>query len=548
MNHYPSIAYICLEFGLEDTIKTYAGGLGILAGDTIKTAADLHLPFIGISLLYKNGYFKQSVDEQGNQSAENDVWDWSKILHKEIDSLKIVIGQQILYVHVWSYQIKGQQGSVPLYFIDTDHPDNPEEFRKVSDRLYAPDHHIRLLQQLVIGYGAIQVYERLTKTLPEIIHINESHAAYSIVYLLKKLNEEDVKNRFVFTTHTPVTAGHSKHNVEELTGLLGTDLTYIDTTLTKDGVLNLSELAIFYSKYTNAVSYMHREVTKHMFPESHVEAITNGVHPQTWVSHAMQKVFDQHIPEWRIDTDHLRKSLIIPDEEIDKAHKISKNELCYYIDTYRHKKLDPTIFTIGFARRFAEYKRNDLIFTDYNRLNEIGKKYGSLQLVFSGKAHPNDTKGQEYIRNIVNIAHEKFDYLNVVYIPNYGIEISKLLVSGVDLWLNNPVVPMEASGTSGMKASMNGIPNLSTIDGWWKEGSFEGLTGWNIGGSCEGEDCSKEEIEQMYDKLENHILPIYYEDKQHWINIQKHCIAMNGSYFHTKRMMEEYLLKGYLQG
>jgi len=548
MSHYPKIAYICLEFGINDDIKTYAGGLGILAGDTIKTAADLNLPFVGISLLYKNGYFKQIVDEEGNQTTLDDTWDWRSILLPVIDEMEVTVGDITLKISVLKAIIEGQNGSVPLYYINLDHPENPPEYRAISDRLYPQDQEVKRLQQIVIGYSSLQVYRRVVGEDPEIIHINESHAAYSILHLLQSMSKKEVRERFVFTTHTPVTAGHEKHLIEDVRHILGDDLDLLDSDLTSDGVLNLSEISIFYSKYTNAVSKKHKEVTEEMFPGAPVASITNGVHPQSWISHNFQELFDKHLPDWRSDPAHLRKALVIPDNEISGAHGKSKDELHYYIDKRCGIKLDNTKLTIGFARRSAYYKRNDLIFTDYERLNAIGEKFGMIQLVFAGKAHPNDKVGQSYIKKIIEYSKMECDFLNVVYIPDYGMEVSKLLVAGVDVWLNTPIVPMEASGTSGMKAAMNGVPSFSTIDGWWKEGSFEHLTGWNIGNGCEGSDCSEHDIEDLYSKLENVLLPTFHDNPSQWLNIQKHAIALNGSYFNTKRMMEEYLNTAYLRG
>lgn len=547
MKTKPSIAYICMEFGIDDSIISYSGGLGILAGDTIKSASDMGLDFVGISLLYKNGYFKQIIDENGNQISIEDSWDYAHQLTLIHSNLETTIGSIPTKFNVWQKQIKGIMSHSTLLFLDFDIEGNTPEIRAISNRLYPEDKHINLLQHLAIGYASLDVYKVVKGELPQIVHINESHSAFCTIRMLKEMSAEEVKNRLVFTTHTPVDAGHVRYTIHEIQSIIGDDIALIDTSLRVGNQINLSELALFYAKIANAVSKKHREISQTMFPNNKIEYITNGVHHLTWASTGTSALFDRYISDWRLSPSHLRQALIIPEEEILETHNQNKKALKDFIQKETGVELDTSVFTIGFARRSAFYKRNDMIFSNVERLNRIAQSVGGMQFVFAGKAHPQDRDGQNYIKNIYAISKQCNNLIRVLYIPNYSISLSQLLVSGVDLWLNNPIVPLEASGTSGMKASLNGIPNLSTFDGWWREGAYEDRTGWTIGGGCEGELCYPIELEEMYSKLESKILPLYYNDKQKWASIMKQCIALNASYFNSQRMLEEYIIRAYLK-
>lgn len=382
----------------------------------------------------------------------------------------------------------------------------------------------------------------------DVYHLNESHAGFGILPLLQKMEAGEVRKRVCFTTHTPVPAGHQKFDMNLVEPELGYLAKYIPGDLVTDGILEMTELCLRYSEFANGVSQKHKYVSQNMFPEFPIEYVTNGIHHLTWLSDHLAEIFDAKLPGWRQNPEHLRMARNLPSEEILQAHAKAKKDMTNFLNQRYHVELSDKVFTIGFARRAAYYKRANLIFQDKKRLEDIAGKFGGIQLIFSGKAHPADTLGQEFIREISELAKTTAESLKVVYIPDYGMELSKHLVGGVDVWLNNPIVPMEASGTSGMKASLNGIPNISTLDGWWLEGWVENVTGWAIGAGCEGEICEPKEVEDLYGILENTVLPTYHGDSQAWANIQKHCIAENGSFFTTHRMLQEYLVKGYLGG
>ncbi|GAB4146232.1 MAG: alpha-glucan family phosphorylase [Patescibacteria group bacterium] len=540
------IAYFCLEIALESSMKTYAGGLGVLAGDTLKSAADLGIEMVGLTLLYKQGYFKQIIDTEGNQKVEPDFWKYDQTLQLTNAPIQLELGFGKIWVQVWKYNIKGLQSNVPVYLLDVDLPQNDEAIRQLSYKLYGSDRHIRLRQEILLGIGGVNILQKLSYEFDQ-YHLNESHAAFTALPLIQNFGLKNAKTKLTFTTHTPVPAGHEHFDIEILKKELGDYFELIPNELIQGSnvSLNMSKLCFEVSHFANAVSKRHAQVTQEMFPNQQITYVTNGVHHNSWVSEPVAAVLDKYIPDWREEPSRLRMADIIPHQEVLKAHCQSKLELMQFLSNYAVDKIDPEIFTIGFARRAVGYKRSNLIFNDRDRLNRIASKHGKLQLIFSGKAYPGDSDAERVVEEIYQISKDMGDSLMVVYVPDYNIEISKKLVSGVDLWLNNPIVPQEASGTSGMKASLNGVPNFSTLDGWWVEGCVEGVTGWSVGDGCVGPECVKVELEDMYHKLEDIILPMYYNDKTAWAHIQRNCIGLNGSYFNTHRMLQEYILKAY---
>jgi glycogen phosphorylase len=544
-----NIAYLCLEIGLEADMKTYAGGLGILAGDTLKSAADLGIPMIGVTLLYKNGYFKQDIDSKGVQLASPDIWDWENKLKPTNYDFKLELENNDINIKVWKYELGGLQSNVPIYFLDADLDLNNDNIREVSQNLYTSQELTRFYQELILGVGGVKFLELLEKEDTEIkitkYHLNESHAGLAILPLLGSYTKAEVREKIVFTTHTPIVTGHKIYELSFLEKHLGQYFEHIPKELYRENGVNMTELCLEFSGFSNGVSKKHAVVTHEMFDEYKIEHITNGVHHLTWLNPSLTEFFDKNIPDWRLDLSKLRVVSSLFETEIHTAIDKGKARLLNFLNQKYQYEFDTEVFTIGFARRAANYKRASLIFQDKARLDKIAQKYGKLQLIFAGKAYPTDELGKEFIKEIYDISQDFTDSLYVAYIPNYDIELGKILTGGVDLWLNNPVVPQEASGTSGMKASLNGIPSLSTMDGWWLEGAVEGVTGWSVGQGEETEESELKIATDIYDKLENTILPIFYQDKQAWSQIQKNCIAINGSYFNTHRMLQEYVLKAY---
>jgi starch phosphorylase len=554
-----TVAYFSMEICLEQAIPTYSGGLGVLAGDTLRSAADLSVPMVGITLLHRKGYFEQHIDEEGHQSEQPVVWNPEDVLDSVDVRASVQIDGRKVHLRAWKYVVRGHSGyEVPVYLLDTQLPENDEADRGLTDYLYGGDSHYRLCQEIVLGMGGAAVLRALGYTGHLHYHLNEGHSALLTLCLLEwqldgrnpfELDEADleaVRRHCVFTTHTPVPAGHDKFPIEMVRAVLSDyHLALLEAArCIGDGTLNMTLLALRVARFVNGVAMRHREVSQGMFPNFPIDAITNGVHAMTWTSRPFQALFDKRIPEWRTDNLYLRYAVGIPLEEIREAHKVAKKAMIDAITPRTGRVLDPNVFTIGFARRATPYKRADLIFTNPERLAQLATSVGPIQIVFGGKAHPNDAGGKELIRRIHEAAAGLADQITVVYVENYEMEIAARMVAGVDLWLNNPMKPLEASGTSGMKAALNGVPSLSVLDGWWIEGHVEGVTGWSIGGMETEADQSKDASE-IYIKLERVILPIFYGLPYAYAEVMRSAIAINGSFFNTQRMVEQYVRNAY---
>ena len=552
------IAYFSMEICVDARIPTYSGGLGILAGDMIRSSADLEVSLVGVTLLYKKGYLHQKVGKEGIQQELPEEWNPQDYMQLLPNKILIEIEGRKVWVQAWLFFIKGLDSyCVPVFFLDTDLPENSVYDRSLSDFLYGGDKRYRLAQEIVLGIGGVRMLRELGFNNISKYHMNEGHASLLTLELLNHYNHQEekwsnktiekVKNLCIFTTHTPVPAGMDQFSYELVEKVLGRLIP--DPLLKELGGeerLNMTALALNLSHYVNGVAKRHGAVSQEMFPGYHIDSITNGVHSATWVCPHFQKLYDRYIPGWRNDSFSLRYALSIPDEEVWQTHQEAKKILIDSIFQETGVQLDPEVLTIGFARRATAYKRADLIFYDINRLVDISRKYGKIQLVFSGKAHPEDWSGKELIRKIVQVSQQLRGQIEVVYLENYNINLAKQMVSGVDLWLNTPKKPQEASGTSGMKAAHNGNPSLSILDGWWIEGCIEGFTGWSIGSAPDIESSDQEEAASLYDKLQNIVIPIYYKNRGKWINIMRHCIAMNASFFNTHRMVLQYGLNAYL--
>ena len=554
-----TVAYFSMEICLEQAIPTYSGGLGILAGDTLRSAADLSVPMLGITLLHRKGYFEQHIDDEGRQWEQPVVWNPEDFLEPVDVQASVQIDGRKVHLRTWKYLVRGHSGyEVPVYLLDTQLPENDEADRGLTDYLYGGDAHYRLCQEIVLGMGGAAVLRALGYTGNLHYHLNEGHSALLTLCLLEwqldgrnpfELDEADleaVRRRCVFTTHTPVPAGHDKFPIEMVRSVLSDyHLALLEAArCIGDGTLNMTLLALRVARFVNGVAMRHREVSQGMFPNFPIDAITNGVHAMTWTSPPLQALFDRRIPEWRTDNLYLRYAVGIPLEEIRGAHALAKKAMIDAIVPRTGRTLDPNVFTIGFARRATPYKRADLIFTDPARLAQLANNVGPIQIVFGGKAHPNDAGGKELILRIHEAAAGLADQITIVYVENYEMAIAARIVAGVDLWLNNPMKPLEASGTSGMKAALNGVPSLSVLDGWWIEGHVEGVTGWSIGGMETEADQSKDAGE-IYIKLERVILPIFYGLPYAYAEVMRSAIAINGSFFNTQRMVEQYVRNAY---
>lgn len=557
------VAYFSMEICLEQSIPTYSGGLGVLAGDTLRSAADLNVPMVAVTLLHRKGYFRQRLDREGRQTEEPVAWRPEDVLEPLDARTTLSIEGRTVHVRAWRYLVHGLNGhTIPVHLLDTDLPENSEWDRTLTDTLYGGDSRYRLCQEVVLGMGGASILYALGHEAGLQFHINEGHAALLILTLLERqmagreqlavtdADIDSVRRQCIFTTHTPVPAGHDRFPEDQVRAVLGdarTDLLRAAHCCDDGGEswLNMTRLALRFSHYVNGVAMRHREVSQGMFPNYPVDSITNGVHALTWTSRSFRELFDNRVPEWRRDNLYLRYVVDTPLEEIRAAHALSKRALLDEVARRTGTELDPQVMTIGFARRATPYKRADLIFSDLDRLRAIASGAGSLQIVFAGKAHPRDEGGKELIRHIFHAARELGGSVRVVYLENYEMDLSALLTSGVDLWLNNPMKPLEASGTSGMKAALNGVPSLSVLDGWWVEGHVEGITGWSIGGRAATETDSAAEANDMYVKLERVILPLFYGLPAAYAQVMRYAIALNGSFFNTQRMVEQYVRNAY---
>lgn len=554
-----SIAYFSMEIGINPEMHTYSGGLGILAGDTLKSAADLRIPVIGITLIHRMGYFRQELDPFGRQIEHPDPWEIEKYLKRINKKVNVLIEGKPIYITGWLYVIESTTGGkVPIIFLDTDVPENDPESRNLTHFLYGGDLAYRLKQEIILGIGGVRMLEELGFDIRK-YHMNEGHSSLLTLELLNKFKRpleevwseelvwdvERVKNLCVFTTHTPVEAGHDRFPYEMVQKILGEHVPmWLLKKLAGDGMLNMTLLGFNLSEYINGVSKKHEEVSERMFPGYEIHAITNGVHPYTWVSEPFKNLYNKYLPGWANEPEIFVRAWRIPQEEVWDAHLQAKKTLIDYVNRLTGANLSYDTFTIGFARRATPYKRADLLMSDPDRLAIIGE--GRVQIIYAGKAHPRDEGGKQLIKRIFDIKERLKDRVKIVYLPNYDMSMAMKLVSGVDIWLNNPLKPYEASGTSGMKATHNGVPNFSVLDGWWIEGWIEAYTGWAIGTTEETSD-PKRDAEDLYYKLSNEILPLFYEKRDIWIKIMKNAIALNAYYFNTHRMVRFYVTEAYIR-
>jgi len=562
MSDERKIAYFSMEVGLKSDMPTYSGGLGVLAGDTIRSAAELNVPMVAVTLLHRQGYFYQKLGRDGTQTEEPAHWVVEDFLQPLEPRVAVNLEGREVKLRAWKFEVPGfGKDGVPVYFLDANLSENREWDRTLTDHLYGGDTYYRLCQEIILGIGGVRMLRALGHDKVDRFHMNEGHAAFLTLELLQEqcrgagrdsVSAEDidaVRKKCVFTTHTPVPAGHDAFPMEVVQSVLGNHLgLQAGNLILHEDALNMTHLALTLSHYINGVAKKHGEVSSHIYAPYRIDSITNGVHAATWTSGPFQALFDKFIPGWRQDSFSLRYALSIPAEEIWQAHLDAKRQLIHCVNQQTNAGMDIETLTLGFARRAAGYKRADLLLRDVNRLKEIHSQRGPFQIIYAGKAHPKDQGGKDLIRRVFGAIEALKDAVRVVYIENYDIELAKLITSGVDVWVNTPLPPMEASGTSGMKAALNGVPSFSVLDGWWIEGCIEGRTGWSIGQDArdtEAQRDNEQDATALYDKLEKTIIPLFYNQQGQFRDMMSHCIALNGSFFNTQRMVQQYVLKAY---
>ena len=549
-----TIGYLSMEIGLDASIPTYAGGLGVLAGDTVRAAADLGLTFVAATLLYRDGYFTQRIDSSGRQTEVPTRWRPEDSM-VQVDALVSVpvFGRRV-YIRAWRRIVRGVHGhEVLVYFLDTDFDLNHPDDRKITASLYASGSERRLAQEIVLGIGARRMLRAIGHEI-DLFHLNEGHASLLAVELLseqicvKNSNTIDasmieaVRNRCIFTTHTPIPGGHDQFPLAMARAAVGDHPIFNRPDLcAQDGNFHTTRMLINLCGRVNGVSRRHAEVTRAMFPGAAITSVTNGVHTAYWTSPPLARLYDRACPGWRADPSDLHHVLAVSDADMLAAHAEAKQDMVAHVRRVTGVAFDPRRLTLAFARRQTEYKRPAMLLSDPARLAEIGKAAGGLQIVYSGKAHPGDGIGRDIIRGIHETAARMGDAVRVVFLPDYDMDQARIIVAGVDVWVNTPRPPIEASGTSGMKAAANGVPSLSSRDGWWLEGCVDGVTGWFFGGEGTSDDA---DARDLYTVLEKRVAPLY-RDPAGFATVMKHAVALNGPQFSAHRMIAEYASRLY---
>jgi starch phosphorylase len=540
-----------MEIALSNDVHTYSGGLGVLAGDTLRSSADLKLPLVGVTLLSSKGYFKQELTADGRQIEHEDPWNPSKELKLLPAEVKVQIQSRDVSIRAWLYNVISQTGGVvPVYFLDTNLNGNNAEDREITSFLYGGDERYRLKQEIVLGIGGVRILEKLGLEV-RTYHMNEGHSGLLALELLRKFGGDidNVRDVCVFTTHTPIEAGQDKFSYELVREVMSED-TPFDVLKSLGGYerLNMTLLALNLSNYVNGVAKRHQQSSREMFPGYEIQSITNGIHSYTWTCESFRRLYDKYLPGWANEPSLLVRVDIIPLEEIWQAHLEAKKLLIDYVNKATNVGMNYNALTIGFARRATEYKRATLLFSDLEKLRKINRK-GPIQIILAGKAHPKDISGKKLIQQIFSFIERLRDEIKIVYLENYNMNAAAMLVAGVDVWLNTPLPPQEASGTSGMKAAHNGVLNFSVLDGWWIEGWMENETGWAIGPPPKEpvsiEELQTRELDDLYNKLEYVIAPMFTE-RDEWVRTMKNSIEKLAHYFNSHRMMRRYITDAYL--
>ena len=558
--HEPRVAYFTMEIALDNDIPTYSGGLGVLAGDTIRSAVDLQLPMVVVTLASRMGYFRQEIDAKGHQVEHPEPWDPSKIAKRLDAMIAVTIEGRSVWIGGWLYEMNGDRhGKQPVILLDTDFDQNGDEDRRLTHHLYGGDAAYRLKQEIVLGIGGVLMLQALGFEVRQ-YHLNEGHSALLAIELLHRyaFPAEDlrpgeqlydiprIREMCNFTTHTPVEAGQDRFDYDLVRRILG-DVVEPATLrhLGGEDAMNMTRIALNLSEFVNGVAKAHARVSRALFPGYVVHAITNGIHPRTWACPSFTGLYDRHVPGWCHQPELLvRADCCIPRQEVWDAHQVAKRALIRQVKGLTSVDLDLELPIIGFARRMTAYKRPDLLFTDIGRLASLSQRH-PFQIVLAGKAHPRDEPGKRLIEQLHQHMRELKGRITIAYLPNYDMDIALSMVSGSDIWLNTPLRPMEASGTSGMKAAYNGVPSLSVLDGWWIEGCIEGITGWAIGDS--GENANGSDANALYDKLERTVLPLYHENRDGWIAVMMGAISKNAPIFNSHHMMRRYATEAYIR-
>jgi starch phosphorylase len=554
------IAYFSMEIAIRAEMHTYSGGLGVLAGDTARACADLEMPAVFITLISRAGYFRQEIAADGNQIEQPDLWEPSKWCAPLDAMVAVEIEGRHVWIRPWLYILKGPYGhNVPILLLDTDLDQNSDEDRNLTHFLYGDGETYRLKQEIVLGLGGFRLLRALGFDI-HTYHLNEGHAALLALELLNRYRippEEvepgesifelaEVRERCAFTTHTPVEAGHDQFSYDLFERLMPNFVVLSELKrLAGHDRLNMTQLALNLAGYINGVARRHAQTSEHLFPGHDIHAITNGIHVQQWAHDAFARLYQDNFPHWCHEPEILIRTLQLPNDDVWRCHQAAKADLVAQVKQIADISFDPNRPIIGFARRMTGYKRPLLLFHDLERLTAIASRY-PFQVVMAGKAHPKDFTGKDAIYRIHRIIDQLRGKIVCAFLPNYDMDIAKTMVSGADIWLNTPLPPLEASGTSGMKAALNGALNLSVLDGWWVEGCIEGVTGWSI-----GPDASDRSDEQhaaaLYDKLAESVLPLYYDHPDRWRTMMKQSISNIASYFNSQRMMRRYATEAYLR-
>lgn len=548
--HRLSVAYFTMEVGFSRQIPTFAGGLGVLAADILRSATDLGVQAAGMTVCWQHGYMKQVINADGSQQYSETNWNPAEHLRKLPHTVEVTVEGRPVKVGVWVLELHSGNHTVPVYFLDTNLPENQPHDRDITKYLYGGDGYMRLKQEVVLGIGGVRMLRKLGYADIGTFHMNEGHAAFLTLELLKEreYKDERVRPSCAFTTHTPVKAGHDVFPYDMAYKVVGDMLPWHIRKIAGQDSLSMTLLAMHLSRYTCGVARVHGMVSRAMFPNEDIDHITNGVHAEHWASDEMRAVLDAHCGGWRLDPAILAdKAKGIPDDVLWQAHRAAKRRLLFEANKHTSTTLDENTLTIASARRVVAYKRPELIYTNLERLIEVGQ--GKLQIIHSGNAHPQDPFGQEVIKRMIERSRSLSDKLRIVYIPNYNPDLAKMMVSGADVWLNTPTRLHEASGTSGMKACVNGTLNLSTLDGWWIEGyEMDPQAGWRIGPlaqALDADDTRQIDAEDLYTQLQYQVIPEYYHsDHVRWLRRMKRTIALMG-YFNTHRAVREYVQKAW---
>lgn len=554
------VAYFSMEIAIRPEMHTYSGGLGGLAGDTARSCADLELPMVFVTLVSRAGYFRQELDAQGRQLEFSDDWDPAAFCTPLDAQVAVRIEGRAVWIRPWLYLQTTERGhEVPIILLDTDLATNDPQDREITHRLYGGDERYRLTQEIVLGLGGIRMLRALGFDVRK-YHLNEGHAALLVLDLLNrhKVPESErlageipydiarVHEACVFTTHTPVAAGHDRFDYELVDRLLPDVLDRATMRqLGGDDHLNMTMLALNCAGYINGVARRHADTTRHMFPGYRVHTVTNGVHPGYWTHDRFARLFDAQLPYWRHEPEMLARATHFAEDEVWACHVAAKADLLETVHRLIGQSLDPDLPILGFARRMTGYKRPTLLFADIDRLAAIAERQ-PFQVVMAGKAHPGDAEGKRTIEQLHVLARRLDGRVTCVFLPDYDMRLARTLVAGADVWLNTPLPPYEASGTSGMKAALNGVLNLSVLDGWWIEACIDGVNGWAIG--HDGDTAPDgQHAAALYVALEENVLPLWHNDPGRWRWMMKQSLATIGSYFNTHRMMRRYVAEAYFR-